>query len=319
MLLDLLAVVVLLAFLAFGAARGAVTSGAGVVTLIVGYTIGFVSASLFGSPLAAALQLPSIVGPPLAGSLGFFAAFLVCGGVSSVLKGWDRERLGDLPRGGGDRALGAAFGLVRGGLVVVLLAWMAIWVDAARDLSGGESFASAPDTKESTVAAATSVVIEAAVETALSDAGAGAKVAARMAARPSATLESIQALLDDSRIKAVSNDKMFWTYVQNGAIDSALNRASFYRVVNDEQLRTQLSELGLIEPEAVEDPKVFRESVGRSLADIGPRIKGLANDQELQDLAKDPQVIAMIEEGNTVGLVGHPGVQRLVSRLSEGL
>jgi len=144
-------------------------------------------------------------------------------------------------------------------------------------------------------------------------------MAAKMAAHPGETLKSVQALLEDPRIRAVQEDQLFWTYVQHGAVESALNRGSFWKVVNDEALRRDLAELGLIEEAAAADPRVFRESVGELLAELGPRLKGLAEDAEIQELARDPEVVAMLESGDTMGLLGHPGIQKVVSRVSSGL
>jgi hypothetical protein len=157
------------------------------------------------------------------------------------------------------------------------------------------------------------------VEAALSDAGSGARVASQLASNPAETLKSLQELLEDPRIRAVQEDRLFWSYVQHGAVENALNRGSFWRVVNDEELRGQLADLGLIDEAAAQDPRVFREAVGELLGEVGPRLKGLAEDAELQELARDPEIVAMLESGDTMGLLGHPGVQKIVSRVSSGL
>ncbi len=321
MTLDLVAFAILGLFVAWGVWRGAVASATGMVVLLLGYTAAIVAARSGGGALASALGVPAMAGPPLAGTLAFGVVAIVGGLLGKALRAWDKRRLGELPRTGADRMIGGLFGLLRGGLVVLLISWLALWADAGRKLSGGERLAGAPDTDSSVVAGAAGSAIEKAVTAALDDGegGAQARVAARMAARPAETLSAVQGLLENDRIRAVQDDRMFWTYVSHGATDNALNRASFWRAMQDETLREQLSELGVISPEAVSDPKVFREAAAVALAELGPVIKDLADDPEIQDLARDPQIIAMLESGDTMGLMTHPEVQRIVSRISQSL
>ena len=321
MTVDLIALIVLALFVAYGAWRGAVASATGVATLVLGYGAGLWAAQSAGGSLAAQLGLPSVLGPPLAGTLAFGAVAVVGGFVGTGLRAWDEHRRGDLPRSGADRMMGGLFGALRGGLVVLLIAWLALWADAGRRLSGGERLSAAPDTESSVVAGAAGAAIEKAVETALDDGegGTSARVAARLAARPAEALAAVQELVEDERIRAIQEDRLFWTYVSNGAVDSALNRASFWRAIQDDDLRAQLGDLGLVGPEAVSDPRLFREAAGEVLTELGPKIKNLAEDEEIQELARNPQIVAMLESGDTVGLITHPDVKRIVARISEGL
>lgn len=314
MWIDLVGLGILALFVTIGAARGGLASAAGVISLALGYIAAVLAAKSFGAPVAEQLGLPGLLGAPVAGTAAFAVTFLVCGVITSLLKRWDKRRRGDLPRSGGDRLVGGLFGAVRGSLVVLLLGYMAIWVGAARQLGAGERFAALPETGSSALVGVTQNVVETAVTAAMSDSG--GRMAGRMAARPGETLKSLQTLLDDRRIQAVQKDRLFWTYVENGAVQSALNRRSFWRVVNDEQLRASFADLGLIGPAAAADATVFREEAEVVLSQIGPRLKGL--DQELEQLAKDPQILAMLESGDTMGLIGHPAIQNLVARVSEG-
>ncbi|MGH0035538.1 MAG: CvpA family protein [Myxococcota bacterium] len=321
MTLDLIALVVLTLFVALGAWRGAIASASGVVTLVLGYATGLWAAQAYGGPLAQQAGIPSVFGPPLAGSLAFGVVSLVGGLAGKGLRAWDDRRRGELPRSGVDRAIGGLFGALRGGLVVLLVAWLALWADAGRRLSHGERLAAAPDTESSLVAGAAGAAIGKAVEVALDDGegGTSARVAARMASSPAEALEAVRELAEDDRIRAIQEDRLFWTYVSNGAVDSALNRASFWRAIQDDGLREQLGDLGLVGPEAVSDPRVFREAAGEVLTELGPRIKNLSEDEEIQELAKNPQIIAMLEAGDTMGLMTHPDVQRIVARISQGM
>jgi hypothetical protein len=320
MIIDLVAFAILVLFVGIGAWRGAIASATGVLTLVLGYAAGLWAAQSGGTGLAAQLGIPSVFGAPLAGSLAFVGVAVFGGLAGKGLRAWDERRRGDLPRTGADRMVGGLFGALRGGLVVLLVAWLALWADAGRRLSHGDRLAAAPDAEASLVAGAAGAAIGKAVEMALDDGegGASARVAGRMAARPAETLEAVQGLVENDRIRAIQEDRLFWTYVSNGAVDSALNRASFWRAIQDDALREQLGELGLVGPEAVSDPRVFREAAGEVLTELGPKIRNLSEDAEIQELAHDPQILAMLESGDTMGLMTHPDVQRIVARISQG-
>ena len=49
---------------------------------------------------------------------------------------------------------------------------------------------------------------------------------------------------------------------------------------------------------------------------IAPRLRGLNNDPAVRDLLADPAVVAMLENGDTLGLLAHPKFRELVSRVS---
>jgi hypothetical protein len=141
----------------------------------------------------------------------------------------------------------------------------------------------------------------------------------RLAAQPSETLQSLQSLLEDERIQALQEDHFFWTLVQGGASERALNRSSFYAISHDPEMRERLAGLGVISEEAARDVGVFRDDALSVLEEVGPRVKDLSEDPEIQRLAHDPEIVALLESGDTFGLIGHPDIQKLVSRVSAGL
>lgn len=316
MVLDLLAAAILTLFAVVGAVRGGLASGLSLFALVGGYIAGLVCAHLFGGVAGAAFGLP-LLGPAIAGSIGFAAVFLVCGIFGFFLRRWDAENRGDLPRGGFDRIMGACFGLARGGLVVVLLGFLGIWLQAARELS--PETAVGPDVSGSTTAAFAGLLIEGAVDNVMGDASPGARFAARVAARPGETLKSMQSLLEHPHIQSLQDDPLFWTLIENGASERALNQGSFYRIAHDDSMRADLAKLGLISPEAAADPAMFRAETELMLDELGPRIRGLRNDPEIHRLARDPEVMGMLESGNTLALLRHPGIQTLARKWSQGI
>jgi len=315
MLLDLLALAVLSLFAVVGAVRGGLASGMSLASLVGGYLAGLVCAHFFGAQAGAASGLP-ILGPAIAGSIGFALVFLGVGIFGWLLRRWEAENRGDLPRGAFDRLVGAFFGLARGGLVVLLLGFLGIWLQAARELS--PETAVGPDVSGSATAAFAGVLIEGAVDNAMGDAGPGARFAARIAARPGETLKSMQNLLEHRHIQALQDDPLFWTLIENGASERALNQGSFYRIAHDERMRADLAKLGLISEQAAADPASFRAETEIMLDELGPRIRGLRNDPEIHRLARDPEVLSLLENGNTLALIRHPGIQSLARKWSQG-
>jgi hypothetical protein len=275
--------------------------------------VAIVGATHSGPAVAERLGLPGILGAPIVGAALFLVTYFAMGILSAVLRRRERKRL-EGPRSGRDRFVGGCFGLLRGTLVVLLLSVLAIWLDALR-ASGRAEFL--PEIGPSRAAAVTETVVEAGVEAALSDAGAGGRFAARMAARPGTSIEDLQAVLANPHIAELQDDELFWTYVESGAVETALNRLSFINVAYDEALRGQLAALGLIDEAAAGDPQVFRDTAGEVLREVSPRIRGLRNDPELKKLLEDPEVASLIQSGDTLALLGHPGFRDLVAHVAS--
>jgi hypothetical protein len=315
MWLDAIALLVLGGFAGMGVLRGGLVTGMGLVSLGAAYGAGIAAAARFGRPVADWIGLPEYLGLPIAGMAGFTLAYAAMGVVTTLLRRRSERRLRGQPRSPRDRFAGAIFGALRGALVVLLLCWLAIWVDALRATGTLEGL---PALEGSKAADLTGSVVEAGVHAALGDAGATGRLMARVAARPGAAVTDLQAVLEHPRIEALREDRLFWSYVEHGAVESALNQGSFVRIVQDEALRRRLGDLGLVDEAAAADPRAFREAAGEVLGAVGPRIRGLRDDPELKKLMEDPEVVAMVEAGNTWALVGHAGFQQLVARVASG-
>jgi len=319
MIVDLIALGILSAFALVGLLRGGLASGAGLANLAAAYGVAVLSAQHLGPKVSQQLGLPTLAGLAVAGMVAFFVASVFLGVATAALKRWARQRRGDAPRSALDRGLGGIFGALRGVLVVMLLAWLALWIDAARDNGAFSGLEAAPQTEGSLVARATEAVVETGLESAFSDSGRGGKVMAHLVARPSRALRGVQSLLDDPRIRVLQSDRFFWRLVENGAYERAMNRHSFQEVLHDERLRSQFAELGLITPEAAQDPAAFRQAASQAFAEVGPRLKSLTSDPDFQRLAADPELSAMLQSGDTMGLLKHDGIQKLLTKVSSSL
>jgi uncharacterized membrane protein required for colicin V production len=313
MWLDALVVMILVGFAVLGARRGALVAGFGVLSLAGAYSVAILAATQVGPLAATHFGLPPLAVSVGVGTLFFFTTYASVAGIGAWLA---RREPGEeeAGRSARDRFLGACFGCTRGAFVVLLVSLLAIWLDALR-VTGVA--ASLPELGASRAAAVTETVVEAGVAAAFSDAGPGARVVARWAARPGTSASALQEVLASPAIADLQNDALFWTYVENGVIDAALNRGSFLSLSGDPEMRRRLADLGLIDEAAVSDPAAFRVIAGDMLRELGPRLRGLRDDSELQALVDDPQVAALVESGDTLALLGHAGFRRYVADVAS--
>lgn len=319
MAFDLIALTVLALFGFLGSRRGGVAAATGLAALVGGYAAAVWFASSFGSQVSEQLAVAELLGPPIAGSLGFLLGFSVCSLIGALLRRFDRQRLGELPRTGRDRSLGGLFGILRGSLIVVLLSLLALWVDAARQFGVSDQFSALPSMESSHIARASGAAVGAAVESALADAGPMAGMAGQFVARPAATLTRVQNVMAHPGFADLQADPMFWTYIQHGAIDNALNRASFFRMSQDDALREELAGLALISQEQAADAREFRRAIGAALVEAGPRLQALSQDHSLERLAEDPEILELLQSGDTFALITHPKIRALVEKVTAEL
>jgi uncharacterized membrane protein required for colicin V production len=313
MWLNVVALLILGAFVALGAVRGALTTGLGLLSLGVGYACGLLLGPAFGPQVSSALAVPSAVGVAVAGTGVFTVVYFAMGLLSAIVTRMARRR--NIEPSARDRFLGGVFGLVRGGLIVVLVCWLAVWVDVLRATG---AVTGVPEVGDSTAARVSSEIVESGLSFALKDAGPAGRVVARVAARPGVAVGEIEAILQDEHVEQLRGDAMFWSYVEHDNMDAARNRTSFRLLVRDAALRRRFADLGLVEQAAADDPHAFEAAMTEVLREVGPRIYGLKNDPELQRLMHDPEVVAMLQSGDTLGLLRHPGFQDLVERISAG-
>ena len=319
MVFDLIFFLVISVMVGLGAWRGAVISGAGLFGLVAGYAGAVLAAIHLGDWVATTLVVSPLVAPAVAGTLGFVLAWLVFSCAADVAVAWDQRRVADTGRGFIDRALGGFFGFARGGLIVVLLALLASWLDAGRDLGVIEGLAGMPYVDHSIVARASGDMVEAGVASALADAGPAGEVAARITGHPKVALENVQTLLADERLARLFEDKLFWTLVTNRSIDYAMNRGAILAIVNDAEMRGRFVDLGMVGPEAREDSGAFRQEMATVLEQIAPRINRLHVDPAIKELAEDPEIMQLVAAGDTFALIRHPRIKQLVDRLSKDL
>ena len=317
MLLDVVALAILGLFVLMGALRGGVASLMSLVTLVLSYVAAVWGAQTFGAPLGDAMGNRPLLGTVIAGSAAFFGTAICVGLTGMLIRKWAEGLRGDSPMSVANRWLGGFFGFVRGSLVVLLVSWLVIWLDAARESGAFAGLDAVPDIRVSSAAKVTEKVVEKAVSAAMDGDETTSDVVARLASKPAVAVKSLQAILADRRIEQLQSDRFFWTLIENGSYHRAMNRRSFQDIARSDDMRQKFADVGVVSADAAADPRVFKEAVGEVLAQVGPKLKGLVNDPEMERLANDPEILALLESGDTLGLVRNAKIQKLVARVSE--
>jgi uncharacterized membrane protein required for colicin V production len=312
---DVVAIGVLLGFAIAGAWKGALATGLRLASLLGAYVVAALGAAPCGPAVAAWFGIAPVLGVAAAGVLLFLCGYAVFALVTFGIVRLERHSRGELPRETGDRVGGAVFGLLRGGLVVLLLGVLSLQLDGLR-ATGNVS--GVPTTGPSAVKGATQAVVAGGSELVLGDDDASARMATRMLADPAQTVDDFQAVLDNPRVRELRDDALFWSYLANNNPDAALNRGSFIGIAHDETLRAQIGELGLVKREAAADPRAFKTAVADVIREIAPRVQGLMQDPEVHELLRDPEIQRALQDGDTVTLLRHPGFQRIVAKVTNG-
>lgn len=315
MWLDVLGAAILGGFVLMGAFRGTLASVLQISSLVVAYAVAIWAAPRYGELTAERLAIPEIFGVAVAGAVAFFLSYFAFGVITAALRGIERRRRRGLPRSTPDRLGGALIGGAQGCLITLLLGWLGLWIQAGHSVDALEFV---PDTSASAISELSQTVVETGANALLSsDADPTARIAVRLAARPADTLDGVQSLLSNPHVEGLQHDRLFWSYVEHGAVDSALNRASFLGIAYDETLRREFADIGLVSQAAASDPTLFRDAVQEVIAQLGPRIQAIKSDPALRDLVDDPEIRAALESGDTFAVVKHPAFRRLFARVIE--
>jgi uncharacterized membrane protein required for colicin V production len=312
MWIDAVAVLLVVAFTALGCWRGTLATLLQMITLLAAYGLAFVLGPRLGPQLALELDLPELAGSAITGIGIFVLATLVLSTVAYFIRKRDEaDRNG---RSILDRAGGGALGLVKGALVALLVGFLANWLAAGRSIA---QISAIPDTSASRVGPLSRDVIERAARPLIDESDPGARVALHLATRPGETLVAARNLMERDEIRALEGDSLFWSYLENEQIDSALNTRTFLEISYRREIRQQFVDFGLADPRGVEDTKFFRDEMKAMLEELAPRVRALRSDPELARLSSDPEIARAIEERDTAALLAHPGLQELVQRVLD--
>ncbi len=187
MVLDLIAGAVVLVFASIGALRGTRATAGRISVLLLSYLMAWFASTRLAGSVADLIGMNSFVGGAIAGLFAFVATLVLAGiGVRMLLRR-DRRRHLEQPRSVPDRVGGGLIGATYGVLLSVLIAWLALWVDAAHQAG---TLDMGLQTDGSSVAQkAASSLLRAGGGLALGD-GPGAQVAINLLASPTETIKT---------------------------------------------------------------------------------------------------------------------------------
>ncbi|RIK90666.1 MAG: hypothetical protein DCC71_25435, partial [Proteobacteria bacterium] len=167
---------------------------------------------------------------------------------------------------------------------------------------------------ETPLRAMTRAAVESGARVALGGDGAGARTAARALTRPAEVMEQLRTLAETPELAALIEDAAFWAYVEADALPAAAAQPSFQRLQWNAERRREIAALGLVHEASAGDPALFALEMRAALAQIGPRLRALREDPDLARLANDPAVAELVARRDVVGLLRHPGLQRVLAR-----
>jgi len=308
MLLDLV-LVLLVACLAFsGFRRGAPESVLRLFGLPLAYGAAVLAAVLGGAGLAARLEMPGLVGGAIVGALAFVFVHAVVG--IAALRVRRRTEYVSMV----SRWTGTGLGLVRGLVFAIPLLWVADLAEGAR-ASGLQP--ALPDLSASITRSAAAPLFEAGGEALVDARDPSSRMTARFVADPGRALGALQDVLADPGFRVLQFDGGFWEDVERGAITRAVSRPTFRELARDPEIRSSFGAMGLVSADAERDPARFEIEIVQALSQVAPRLAALRSDPALVGLLEDPEVQYMVERGDAIALLRHPGFRALVARVSE--
>jgi uncharacterized membrane protein required for colicin V production len=310
MLFDLVALAILVIFIALGAVRGTLAGFLRVATLTSAYAAGIFGAKHLGILVAVFTGSSRLFAGAIAGTACFAFAYLM-GSILTVLAvRWERSRRDDTPRGGLDRTGGAILGGLQAVLALLLLGVLGSFLDAANK-AGMAHGSDAAD--GSYLVGSAQRVVSAGMGAAMGDSP-GGRLAVRLAADPGTAMSTTQKVLAHPRVVALFQDELFWQYLSTNETDLALGRSTFFAISHDDALRGQLADVGAVDEDARTDPEAFKAQVGVTFREIAPRLRALRDDPALAEFAAKPEIQDAIERGDTMALLTHPDFRRLIDR-----
>jgi hypothetical protein len=308
MAIDLVVVLALFAFAWLGAHRGGAESGIRLAGLALAYGSAFLAGKIAGSVLAQVFGVAPWLGLAGAGLIAFVAAQ---GLVELAAR---RARAASDERSDLSRVAGAAFGIARGGLLLLPLLWLASFTESMRQLNPS---AALPDLSGARTAAVGEAVAGVAAQRLAANEDGAARITAKFVTQPGASVAALSAIASDARMRVLQADAGFWRDLESGEVEAALARPTFADLARDAELRSRLAELGLVSETSAVDAQQFHTEMAAVMAEVGPRLQRIKADPVFEELLADETLRARIQAGDTLALLMDPRIQELVANATR--
>lgn len=304
MAIDVVVVLALFAFAWLGAHRGGAEAGIRLVGLALAYGGSYAAGRLAGDALAAALGTAAWLGFAGAGLLGFVAAQAL---VEIAAR---RARAANPEPSDAARIAGAAFGIARGGLLLLPVLWLASFTESLRQVNPA---AALPNLSGGRATAVGQVVAGAAAERVAQGGDGATRITAKFVASPGESVAALSAIASDARIRVLQSDSGFWSDLERGEIEQALARPTFGELARDAELRARLAALGLVAETSALDAQQFHAEMAAVMAEVAPRIARIKADPAFQALLADKALRERVQAGDTFALLSDPRIQQIVA------
>lgn len=317
MWIDLAALAIFVVFVTLGAVRGTLLGLVHTITIVASYGAALLAATRLAEPASHVLGVRPLFAGAVAGMVAFGVAWVLVGIAGRlVVHRAERKRAGR-PRSAADRLGGAAIGAVHGAVLALLVGWLGLWLEAAlqaRSMPAMQAMQESAPPAPSPAREASRAVARSVASAAMGE-GTGARVGVNLIASPAETMAGVRRVLENPRIRTLQEDRLFWQHVSSGAVDAALNQASFLGIAYDDTLRGQLADLGLVGEAARGDARLFRNSCHDALARVAPALRDLREDPQVHALLADEGIQRALSEGDTVAMLANPQFRSLVDRV----
>ncbi|MBW2713193.1 MAG: hypothetical protein JRC77_05520 [Deltaproteobacteria bacterium] len=241
---------------------------------------------------------------PLGGGLAFLITYTTLSIATMMITRAERARVEeDEGRSSVDRFTGGIFGAVRGLLLLLLIGLFGHYLAQGQRAGVVHSL---PPIENSFMADMSGDLLEVGISMALDQACVASKMAASLAVRPADTKDDLAEIMAFDSVRGVIADPSFWILVQAGEVDGAIRQLSFQRMVYDASLREALGEHGFLQPESVEDPVLFRESLRPCVSRLCVVMGQIQDNPAIEKLIDSDEVMDLVRSGDTVALIRHP-------------
>lgn len=309
-----LAVLAILALAAWhGWRRGSLLMGLGVVSLVAGYLGAAFLYRPAGELIGRTFRVPPLIALPLGGMLAFFV-------ITTIVKvaTFKVERRRALARREGeapnpvDSAGGAVVGVLRAGVLVVVVAWAIGTLNSLARTGPDLTGTMTGRVSARVMGRATHAVARRATGDPLM-----ASMVSMMASQPREGMQTMNVVLRDQRVQRLWTDTLLRSSLAHGDSAGLALNATIRSLAGDPAFLAAAQQLGLLPPGTGSG-----ELAARLVQQVGPLVRtveSIQNDAEIRRTLDSPELRRMMERGDITALLADPKFNELAGKILEKL